>query len=203
MGRPARPCPSHTPHSSSSSSSHLVQLGVLPEEVDERALAKGVGQRGMEGERGVLPVELLDPLAHGPGGREVALVDDEDEVLVRRLLPEVLLQVRVTRPRDVAGVEHLNWGWWVGWMGGWVGGWGGWVLGGWVNGWERIHRSILRVYNPAATHQQPRKIASIRCVWTPARPHARTGPAATSYSSICLADVCVDARRHAGTARPF
>lgn len=86
----------------------LVELGVLAEEVDERALPEGVGERRVEGQRGHLLVEEADPLAHGPGRHEVALVDDEDEMLVLRVLAHVPLQVRAARARDVARVQHLR-----------------------------------------------------------------------------------------------
>lgn len=86
----------------------VVQFGELAEEVDEGAFAEGVGERGVKGEGGVFLGEELDPTLRDPGGDEVDLVEDEDEVFVGFVLFEEFFDGWGPRAHGVAGVENLG-----------------------------------------------------------------------------------------------
>lgn len=57
-----------------------VQLGELAEEVDERALAKGVRDGGVEGQRWRFLGENSEPRSGDTSRNEITLVQHEDEV---------------------------------------------------------------------------------------------------------------------------
>lgn len=85
-----------------------VELGELPEQVDERGFPKGVCDRGVECYRGRLLGQHLDPVRRHLGGEQVALVEHEDEVLVRGVAPNEGLDVQRAGAHGVAGVKHLH-----------------------------------------------------------------------------------------------
>ena len=84
-----------------------VQPCELPQQVDEGALAERVAHRGVEGEGGVRLGERGDPVLGCPGRHQVALVQQENEVLVRLLSSQVRLHLVAPGPWSVPGVQHL------------------------------------------------------------------------------------------------
>jgi hypothetical protein len=80
----------------------------LSEEVDEGALAEGVGDAGAVGDAGEGLAEALHPLGDHPQRHQVRLVDQQHDVLVREVLPHVLLQRQRPRTHRVTRVQHLH-----------------------------------------------------------------------------------------------
>mmetsp|Transcript_54403 Transcript_54403/g.90418 ORF Transcript_54403/g.90418 Transcript_54403/m.90418 type:complete len:630 (-) Transcript_54403:747-2636(-) len=85
-----------------------VQTGKLAQQLDEGSLSKRVVETGVEGQRGVLTREKLNPSGSHPRGNQVTLVEDDDELLVFPLLLEMVLDVLGSSADGVTGVEHLD-----------------------------------------------------------------------------------------------
>mmetsp|Transcript_54940 Transcript_54940/g.129572 ORF Transcript_54940/g.129572 Transcript_54940/m.129572 type:complete len:217 (-) Transcript_54940:384-1034(-) len=86
-----------------------VQHLELPQELDQRAFAKGVRDRRVERERGILRRQNLDPTRRDPRRDEVALVEQQHHVFVAGGgALEELLDVLDARADRVAHVQHLD-----------------------------------------------------------------------------------------------
>jgi hypothetical protein len=70
-----------------------VKLRVLAQELDERALSKRVGNAGVEGQRRELFAEQAHPAGCHPWRHEIALVQQEQEMLVRKVGADLLLNM--------------------------------------------------------------------------------------------------------------
>lgn len=62
----------------------------------------------MKGKRGVLPGEHSEPALGDPGRDQVTLVEQQQQVLVRRVLLQVVLQELAPGAHRVACVYHLS-----------------------------------------------------------------------------------------------
>ena len=67
----------------------LQEVPELAQEVQKGVLPEGVRDRRVEGQRREVPRELLDPAARDPGGDQVHLVHEQDNVLVPPTLPQL------------------------------------------------------------------------------------------------------------------
>lgn len=71
-----------------------MQKGELAQELNERALAEGMGNAGVKCDSRVLMRKQADPACRRPGGDQVTLVEHKHKVLVRLLGADELLNVR-------------------------------------------------------------------------------------------------------------
>mmetsp|Transcript_35416 Transcript_35416/g.54194 ORF Transcript_35416/g.54194 Transcript_35416/m.54194 type:complete len:214 (-) Transcript_35416:545-1186(-) len=86
----------------------LVQEVELLQQLDEGALAEGVGDTGLESKgRGRLR-KVLHPLLGDRGRDQVAFVQDENEMLVGAPVPQVGLDELGTGSVGVTGVQHVE-----------------------------------------------------------------------------------------------
>mmetsp|Transcript_13133 Transcript_13133/g.36908 ORF Transcript_13133/g.36908 Transcript_13133/m.36908 type:complete len:547 (+) Transcript_13133:1109-2749(+) len=85
-----------------------VQPGNLPQQRDERALAEGVGDARVEGQGRVVLGEHVQVPLGDPGGNQVALVEEQQHVLVPGVLLQVPLHVLAPRPDGVPRVQNLD-----------------------------------------------------------------------------------------------
>ena len=79
----------------------------LAQEVDERALSERICDGGVEGKGGRLLAQVAEPRRRNTGRDQIALVQQEDKVLVARLLLDEGLGVRRTRAKRVPRVENF------------------------------------------------------------------------------------------------
>ncbi len=86
---------------------YCVELSELTQQTDERALAKRVGDTGVESKSRERCRKQLNPLSGDPVGHEITLVDDDDHVLVRSVLLDVVLDVLAAGAGDISGVHNL------------------------------------------------------------------------------------------------
>lgn len=71
-------------------------------------LSERVGDTGVERERRVLARQDAQPALRNPRRDEVALVEQQQQVLVRGVLLQVVLQELAPRAHRIARVDHLN-----------------------------------------------------------------------------------------------
>ncbi len=70
-----------------------MELRKLSQQRDQSALAERVGDRGVEGKGGEVLGENVDPLLGHPGRNQIALVDDDNQMLVGSVLLDVVFNV--------------------------------------------------------------------------------------------------------------
>lgn len=85
-----------------------MQLRELAEELNKGALAKRVVRRGVEGECRIARREVLDIACGDPVWNQVALVEDEEDLLVGLLLADELQNALAKCTHGITGVEHVK-----------------------------------------------------------------------------------------------
>lgn len=86
----------------------MAHLAKLAQKLDQGALSKRVVDVRVKGKRRVLLREVLHPPRRHPRGDEIDLVQDEDEMLVRLFVAQVLFNVLGASAHGVAGVQDLD-----------------------------------------------------------------------------------------------
>merc|ERR1719187_2843146 len=85
-----------------------MQFSKLPQQIDEGAFSKGIGERGVEGKSRMIFGEDSNPFLSHPNWDQINLIKDENEMLMRFLFGQKLLHVVRSSTEGISRVENLN-----------------------------------------------------------------------------------------------
>lgn len=83
-----------------------MELVELPDQVDECTLAEWVIEVSVEGQCGEFFREILNPPGSQPSRNQIALVHDQDEMLMRAILLDVLLEMVAPCSHGITSIDH-------------------------------------------------------------------------------------------------